>query len=103
MPIYMFVFHICIAELPFFSPGNLIDRPINTTASLSHGLGELEISALKKSFFFFFTACDRGGKKKTYKPRWEIREGNSTDTTYSSKKVITSPYCRNVGHGHTEL
>lgn len=64
MPIYMFVFHICIAELPFFSPGNLIDRPINTTASLSHGLGELEISALKKSFFFFSLHAIGEGRKR---------------------------------------
>lgn len=67
--ICLFVFYACISDLPFFpSPGIFIDRLINITASLSHGLGGLQLSVQMLRIIHFFTARNREGKEKVSQP-----------------------------------
>lgn len=56
----MFVFQTSF----FSSPGILIDRLINITASLTHGLGGLQLSVQMLRIIHFFTAHNKGGEEK---------------------------------------
>lgn len=83
--IYVVCF-LCLYIRPPFFPlqANLIGRLINITASLSCGLGGLQLSVQMLRISHFLTAHNRGGEEiKHPNPRWAVRQGSSVYTKCS--------------------